>query len=64
MTDESARESLILHLQRTIQLERKTQRDEIANAALPAFLPDFYHDGSYAQKAYEVADAMMKERMK
>ena len=55
-------ESTVEIIDRGISRKERRLRDEFAMAAMQAFLPDFWNDGTFARKAYEVADEMMKER--
>jgi hypothetical protein len=67
MTDLESKDALILHLERTLKLERSTRRDEFAKVAMMGLLS---HSGVaekhevLAKEAYLIADAMEKERMK
>lgn len=76
MTDLESKDALILHLERTIKLERQTLRDQFAIAVLPSiyssesevnfWCEEYGIDEAWvlvAKRAYELADAMMKARL-
>ncbi len=51
-------------LDRAKERQEEKLRDKFAGMAMAAFLPDFWNDGTFARKAYEAADEMLKERAK
>ena len=62
MSDEiAAKDALILHLERKLNEAKMTMRDQFAMAALP-LCGSYWVNGSIAESAYELADAMMAER--
>ena len=67
MTELESKDALILHLERTLKLERQSLRDQFAKAAMIGLLSNSagdFQDDEIADAAYRIADAMMKERLK
>ena len=68
MTELESKDALILHLERTLKLERQTLRDQFAMAALTGLAThrNLSTDGAMiylAVDAYLIADNMMTERL-
>ena len=76
MTELESKDALILHLERTLKLERQTLRDQFAMAVLPSiyssenevnhWCEEYGAEDAWvivAKRAYKLADAMMKVRL-
>lgn len=65
ISDEQARDSLILHLERSVKENRMILRDQFAMAGLTGVIADGCREINAAAKyAYQYADAMLLERVK
>lgn len=62
--DVRAKDSLILHLERSIKEHRATMRDDMAKAALVGIAANYSSSKpeQIARVAYAIADAMMEAR--